>query len=68
VSSEDELHEGLDSTEGCCIQAIATKEKKTVIMKETWARQWGICLKTAERMLQVTMQRGVQTFLRPMDR
>jgi hypothetical protein len=38
VSSSDESHEGLDSTEGRRIQSIATKEKKTVITKETLAR------------------------------
>jgi hypothetical protein len=42
VSLDDELHEGLDSTEGRRIQVIATKEKKTVITKETLARRWGI--------------------------
>jgi hypothetical protein len=51
VSSDDELHEGLDSTEGRRIKAIATKEKKTVITKETLARRWGIGLKIAERTL-----------------
>jgi hypothetical protein len=54
--------------EGRRIQAIATKEKKTVITQETLARRWGIGLKTAERTLRVTTQRGIRTFLRPFDR
>jgi hypothetical protein len=48
ISSDDDVHEGLDSTDGRRIQAIATKEKKTVITQETLARRWGIGLKTAE--------------------
>jgi hypothetical protein len=68
VSSDDGQHEGLDSLPGRRIQAIATKEKKTVITKETLARRWGIGLKTAEWTLRVTTQRGIRTFLRPTDR
>jgi hypothetical protein len=39
ISSDDGEHEGLESTDGRRIQAIATKEKKTVITQETLARQ-----------------------------
>jgi hypothetical protein len=60
ISSDGDEHEGLESTDGRRIQAIATKEKKTVITQETLARRWGIGLKTAERTLRVTIQRGIR--------
>ena len=49
------------------VMALLTDDKSGVISKEVLARRWGIGLETAHRTLRATTQRGVRTFLHPLQ-
>jgi hypothetical protein len=68
VSINDDDSDGLHSPEDRSILALSSKENKLVLTKETLAKRWGISLKAADTTIQATTQRGMLSFLRPIER
>jgi hypothetical protein len=47
---------------------VATLLQDSVISKEILAKQWGLGLETAKRMLEVTTQVGIRKYVHPVAR
>ena len=50
------------------IASVLTKEHTLEITEEVLAKWWGIGLETVKQTIKVTMQAGVQTMVRPVER
>ena len=50
------------------IASVLTKERTLEITEEVLTKRWGIGLEMAKQTIKVTMQAGVQTMVRPVER
>jgi Reverse transcriptase (RNA-dependent DNA polymerase) len=50
------------------IESMSTKGGRSILTPEILARRWNIGLKTAQNTIQVTSQRGLRSFVNPIDR